>query len=42
MENRSSLMRNYLQMASFFELGETFNQYESMILWWFAIVPGCV
>ena len=35
-------MPNYLQAASFFVHGETFNQTESMIFWQFAIVAGCV
>ena len=31
MENGFNFMQNYLQMASFFKHGETFNQQESMI-----------
>ena len=35
-------MASYLEMASFFVLGETFNQQESTIFWQFANVADCV
>ena len=42
MENAFSFMPNYLQMASCFVHGETFNQQESMMFWQFSSLAGCV